>query len=210
MKKMLLIITVALIAGIFGLTASVFITSPGALLRTNMGQWAFQEIFTPEQDSNNPSVQIGQIVTPFSVLNFSGQHKQLPTAQRWQVINYWASWCGPCRKEMPMLNALNSESLGQFDVIGIALDDSQDAKEFLTTTPINFVSFQETPSQQDSSSRMGNAWGVLPFTVLINPEGKLMRRHIGQFENQQQLATWVSSTMNKKTSPLILWRLFCL
>jgi thiol-disulfide isomerase/thioredoxin len=200
MKKMLLIIAVAVIAGLFGLAASVFITGPGALLRTNIGQWAFQEIFTPEQDSNNPNVKIGQVVTPFSVLDFSGKQKQLPNRGRWQVINYWASWCEPCRKEMPMLNTLSSQSQGQIDVIGIALDDIQEAKAFLRTTPISFVSYQETPSQLDSSSRMGNAWGVLPFTVLVNPEGKLMRRHIGQFKNQQQLDTWVSSAMHQKTT----------
>ena len=196
MKKIFLIITVALLAGILGVAASVFITGPGAMLRTNFGQWLFQEVFTPERDAKNPSLEIGQTVTPFSVQNFTGKPQQLPIPQRWQVINYWASWCGPCRKEMPMLNTLHLQRESQFEVIGIALDDINDAKEFLITTPISFVSYQESPSKLDSSSRMGNTWGVLPFTVLINPQGVLMRRHIGQFENQQQLDKWVSSAMH--------------
>lgn len=196
MKKMLLITLVALLAGMLGLAASVFISGPGALLRTNLGQWLFQEVFTPKRDVKNLSIEIGQVVTPFSVLDFSGKPQQLPIPKRWQVINYWASWCGPCRKEMPMLNTLQSQSQGQFDVIGIALDDINDAKDFLRGTPISFVSYQEAPSQHDSSSRLGNAWGVLPFTVLINPEGMLLRRHIGQFENQQQLDAWVSEVIH--------------
>lgn len=196
MKKMILIITIAMLAGILGVATSVFITGPGALLRTNFGQWLFQEVFTPERDAKNPSLEIGQTVAPFSVLDFTGKPQLLPIPQRWQVINYWASWCGPCRKEMPMLNTLHSQSQSQFEVIGIALDNINDAKDFLNTTPISFVSYHEVPSQLDSSTRLGNAWGVLPFTVLINPEGVLIRRHIGQFESQQQLDDWISSAMH--------------
>jgi thiol-disulfide isomerase/thioredoxin len=197
MKKTLLIIGLALVAGLIGLVSSVVITGPGALLRTNIGQWLFQEVFTPEQNAVNDMHKIGQRVPAFTVMDFSGQPQSLPKPGQWQVINYWASWCAPCRKEMPLLNNLSAQSAGRYEVLGIALDNTTDAKAFLENTPIDFVSFQEMPSKQDSSSRMGNAWGVLPFTVLISPDGRLMRRHIGQFDSAKQLQAWLSEGMSK-------------
>jgi thiol-disulfide isomerase/thioredoxin len=193
MKKYLLILALAFLAGLVGLASSVYITGPGALLRSNIGQWLFQEILTPVQDTDYSSIKIGQRVPAFTVTDFSGQPYSLPKPGHWQVLNYWASWCAPCRKEMPLLNNLSTQSAGSYEVIGIALDNSADAKAFLAETPIAFVSFQELPSQQDSSSRMGNGWGVLPFTVLISPDGRLMRRHIGKFESAQQLQEWLSA-----------------
>ena len=198
MKKILLILGLALVAGLIGLVSSVVITGPGALLRTNIGQWLFQEVFTPEQNVTNNSIKIGQIVPTFTVMDFSGQPQRLPKPSHWQVINYWASWCAPCRKEMPLLNELNTQSAGRYEVVGIALDNPADAKAFLEETPTAFVSFQEMPSKKDSSSRMGNAWGVLPFTVLISPDGRLMRRHIGQFESMPQLQAWLTEGSAKK------------
>ena len=198
MKKILLILGLALVAGLIGLVSSVVITGPGALLRTNIGQWLFQEVFTPEQNAVNGRYKIGHRVPVFTVMDFSGQAQRLPKPGHWQVINYWASWCAPCSKEMPLLNQLNTQSAGRYQVIGIALDNPADAKAFLEEIPTAFVSYQELPSQQDSSSRMGNSWGVLPFTVLISPDGRLLRRHIGQFESAPQLHAWLSAGMANK------------
>ncbi len=198
MKKILLILGLALVAGLIGLVSSVVITGPGVLLRTNIGQWLFQEVIAPKQAASNANSKIGQRVPTFVVTHFSGQPQRLPKPGHWQVINYWASWCAPCRKEMPLLNELNTQSAGRYEVVGIALDNPEDAKTFLEQTPIAFVSYQELPSQQDSSSRLGNGWGVLPFTVLISPDGRLLRRHIGQFESTQQLQQWLTEGLAKK------------
>ncbi len=198
MKKILFVLALALLAGLAGLASSVYITGPGALLRSPAGQWLFQEVFTPTADAHLVRSSIGQLVPAFTVHNFSGQPQRLPKPGQWQVINYWASWCAPCRKEMPLLNHLSTQSAGRYVVIGVALDNAADAQRFLAQTPIAFNSFQEAPSKQDSSSRMGNAWGVLPFTVLINPEGKLLRRHIGPFESQAQLQHWLAEGTAQK------------
>jgi thiol-disulfide isomerase/thioredoxin len=198
MKKILLILAIALLAGLLGLACSVFIAGPGALLRTTAGQWLFQEVFTPTQDQSHNRINIGEIVPAFSVLDFSGQSRALPKPGQWQVINYWASWCAPCRKEMPLLSAMNNQSAGRFAVIGIALDDKADAQAFLAETPIGFEPYQETPSPFDSSSRLGNDWGVLPYTVLIDPQGRLRRKHIGQFDSQPQLNDWLSEGMRSE------------
>lgn len=195
MKKILLILALALLAGLFGISCSVWIADPGALLRTDIGQWFFQEIIRPQHATKQPRIQIDQQVPAFAVLDFSGQSHILPKPGQWQVINYWASWCGPCRKEMPLLNAIAKQSQARYEVIGIALEDKADAQAFLAETPIVFVSYLQAPSRFDSSSRMGNDWGVLPFTVLIDPQGVLRRRHIGQFDSQAQLNEWLTEGM---------------
>ncbi len=60
--------------------------------------------------------------------------------------------------------------------------------------PVRFALWLEPASERDSSVWLGNARGVLPYTVLIDAEGRLQRRHYGAFPNAQAIADWVEAT----------------
>lgn len=95
------------------------------------------------------------------------------------VINFWASWCGPCREEMPFLERAWKEYKDKGVIfLGInVLDEEKNAKDF-----INFFNISYT-NLKDSSGKVTNTYGVvgLPVTFFIDKEGRIVRRNYGPF-----------------------------
>lgn len=93
------------------------------------------------------------------------------------LVNFWASWCGPCRKEMPLLNAIHNkyEPLG-FTVLGINVEEQvADAKSFLAERPVDF------PILLDGKNRISKLYNVIamPTTIIIDRDGKIRFIHQG-------------------------------
>lgn len=93
------------------------------------------------------------------------------------LLNFWASWCGPCRQEMPLLNAINERysKLG-FSVIGVSVDkDSSLADKLLKDIPVAF------PVLYDNLSQVSATYDVsaMPTTVLIDRDGNMRYIHKG-------------------------------
>lgn len=193
--KPLKVLAAALGAAVLGLALGLFIAGPGVLLRTDLGQALFARFVPPKYPAPGGAAQPGQAVRPFTVHGFDGRPRTLPTPGRWQVINYWASWCGPCRLEMPWLDAVHAGSQGRFEVVGIALESPAAAQTLLADIPVRFSQHHEPAGPADSSVLLGNGWGVLPFTVLIDPQGRLVKRHIGVFAGEDQLRAWLAEGM---------------
>ena len=118
---------------------------------------------------------------PFPTFAFTNDAGQVVSARALQgritLINFWASWCLPCRQEMPALDAL-SRSLRDdslFATLGINVDASRgDARTFLGEVPISFPTIFGGP---DLGPRFGYAG--LPYTALVDAEGRIVRRFLG-------------------------------
>jgi peroxiredoxin len=93
------------------------------------------------------------------------------------MINFWASWCGPCREEMPLLESIYKKynKLG-FTMIGVNVEpDSKAADEWLKATPVSF------PILYDTDSKVSKLYDVagMPSTVIIDRNGNLRKLHRG-------------------------------
>jgi thiol-disulfide isomerase/thioredoxin len=93
------------------------------------------------------------------------------------LINFWASWCGPCREEMPLLNALHNKykPLG-FTVLGVNVEEQADsARGFLGNFPVDF------PVLLDNKNRVSKLYNVvaMPTTVVVDRDGNLRYLHKG-------------------------------
>lgn len=99
---------------------------------------------------------------------------------RWVVVNFWATWCGPCLKEMPALSALDTMR-EHIDVVGLAYEDTtpEEMQAFLAKHPVSYpiamVDVYDPP--KDFETPAG-----LPTTYLIGPDGKVAKRFIGPVE----------------------------
>ena len=95
------------------------------------------------------------------------------------LLNFWATWCAPCRKEMPALDRLHNKlNNGNFEVVGIHVGPSlSGVQRFLEQVPVEFTILI------DQNMELSN-WGVLglPTTFLVNPEGQLVYRAVGERE----------------------------
>ncbi len=124
----------------------------------------------------------------FALPDSSGQMVSLDDYKGQVVlINFWASWCAPCRKEMPLLDELQQRyaPLG-FTMLGINVEeDSSLADEFLRGTPVNF------PILYDRANKVSEAYDVIamPTTIIVDREGKVRFIHHGYqagYENEYQ------------------------
>jgi len=160
-----------------------------------LGVWLRGELdqaHTPPAPPGLTIVALGASAEPLLGTTLDGSKQALPGAGRWRLINFWASWCPPCVKEMPILDAYHrAQGDTGVQVIGIALEDAADARAFLDRVPVGFPIFAEPNSRSDSSVRLGNTRGVLPYTVLIDPQGRLVAQHLRPFPDVEALAEWV-------------------
>ena len=97
--------------------------------------------------------------------------------QQWVVLNYWATWCAPCRKEIPDLSALN-EARDDVIVLGLAFEDTEIEnfdeflKEFDPSYPLLLVDVYAPPEPFGAPK-------VLPTTIILNPEGYPVKTFLG-------------------------------
>ncbi len=110
------------------------------------------------------------------------------------LINVWASWCGPCVEEMPMLATFAAaQPADGVQVVGLAIDTPDGVRDFLDRVPVTYPIVIEQPAQDDASVRLGNAQGLLPYTVLVGADGKIVKQKLGPFADGE-LERWVGST----------------
>ncbi|KVE39752.1 TlpA family protein disulfide reductase [Burkholderia sp. TSV86] len=97
------------------------------------------------------------------------------------VVNFWASWCGPCVAEMPELVSLSHEyAKKDIHFVGIGVDSEQNVKNFLKKVPVDYPIFVSGYTGADLARNFGNTAGALPFTVVIDASGKIRMTKLGQ------------------------------
>ena len=181
------LLAAALAAGVLGALASLwFGGSP--LLRTDAGQQALHAAMDATAPAPPPGVKPakpGEAMPPLKLADLHGQMQSLPGAYagRSLLINVWASWCGPCIEEMPELDRYaRSQGKQGVQVLGLALDTPENIQEFLGRVPVAYPILVDTPGPADASVWLGNLKGVLPYSVLVGADGRILKQKIGPFE----------------------------
>ncbi|MBY5161088.1 TlpA family protein disulfide reductase [Salsipaludibacter albus] len=112
------------------------------------------------------------------------------------VINFWASWCGPCREEMPMLDQFATDNADRLDLVGVTVDfRPDDATEFLDEVDVGFDSWLDPDGQvlaREVSVR------PMPTTLFVDADGMVVHRHIGEI-TRAQLADAVTEHLGVET-----------
>ncbi len=186
-KNSVVVVLIALAAGALGVIASLLTTGPGPLLRSEPGQRAVNALLSANAPKPLPGVavaQLGQAVPTMTLPVLDGSNLTLPAAYRSRLllINVWASWCGPCVREMPELQRYSAQHAPNgAQVVGIALDDPIAVRAFLKRVTVSYPILLDTPGPADAGVRLGNASGVLPYSILVSPDGHLLKQRIGPF-----------------------------
>lgn len=106
------------------------------------------------------------------------------------VLNFWATWCSPCREEMPELSQLHAEYQDKnVTVLGIAIDEQNQVKMFMQATPVNYPLVVSEEEGMVLSSRLGNDKDILPYTIIIDTKGKVVKTYFGRISKLALVAT---------------------
>lgn len=96
------------------------------------------------------------------------------------VVNFWATWCPPCVDEMPDLDRLQTQFGSRAQIIGIGIDSAKNINEFTQKVKVSYPLLVAGVTGTELSRQLGNATGGLPFTVLIDANGRVSERISGR------------------------------
>ena len=129
-------------------------------------------IVIPFQESENERI----VMSDFFLENMEGETISIVEFRGEKtLINFWATWCRPCRKEMPMLNGVFlSQDPSDFSVVGIAIDKPEKVKQFVAELGIDFPIMVGQSEAYDVMKDLGNEALTLPYTIIIDEEGEVV------------------------------------
>lgn len=140
-----------------------------------------------EEASTLPGTPIPERLPPFAINDLQGRPT---TVAAWPgkslILNFWATWCAPCQREIPLLKALSSEwSDRGIQVVGIAVDHADKVQGFADRFKIGYPLLVGEQDALDLAADLGLASPVFPFTVFIDRRGHVVALFIGELHRTQ-------------------------
>ena len=117
-------------------------------------------------------------------------------AEKIVVLNFWATWCEPCREEMPELSKLHDTYKNKnLVVLGVAIDDVGAVGNFVKETKVSYPLFAADMQGMQYATNLGNDKDVLPYTVIIKTDGTVAKTYFGRV-TQHLLEETLSKLLN--------------
>ncbi len=167
MKNKLVMIGIGMLAIGFG----------GYLLQSNLAEKS-----NPAIESANASLATGDNKLQFQLKDVDGVLRQ---SSEWdgkaRLINFWATWCAPCRREIPLLIATQEKfAADNLQVIGIAVDFPDEVAAYAEEAEFNYPILVGQEDAMAVAESSGVEFIGLPFTMVISPAGDLIKTHVGE------------------------------
>ncbi len=150
------------------------------------GNYLVKTLKHPPEPSQATQTLIGSPVPEFSMLGLDGVRENI---SQWQgkvrVINFWATWCEPCKREIPALIELQ-EQYGRLglQVVGISMDvKAEDARKYAQEHNINYPILADKDAM-DVALMLGNDVGVIPYTVFVDQAGNIHKVKYGEVDRE--------------------------
>lgn len=111
------------------------------------------------------------------------------------VVNFWATWCPPCVEEMPDLQRVRDEYRGRgVEVIGIGIDSAERIRDFRERLRLSLPLLVAGAAGSELGQALGNRAGALPYTVLVDRQGRVVQRKLGQIK-PAELRSWLDAQL---------------
>jgi thiol-disulfide isomerase/thioredoxin len=108
------------------------------------------------------------------------------------LVNFWATWCTPCRDEMPLFEAMyRLHQKDGFTIIGIAIDNPSRSQPFLDSMDISYPILYAENTGMQLLEETGNGQGLLPYSLLLDKNGNVLDQVLGKID-ESQIQAWLS------------------
>ncbi len=178
MKNTLIFIVVMVIAGSAGFALQRFLAT-GPTEPTGKFEAA---------DAANP--MIGLMRPEFAMKDIEGNIRNI---KDWDgqviVLNFWATWCPPCLEEIPHFIEIQDQMQGKgLQIVGIAVDNEEDVKQFASDVGMNYPVMAGETEAIGLSQKYGNSIGGLPFSAIIDQNGKITHIITGELSESRLIS----------------------
>lgn len=157
----------------------VFLLAAATLLLVACGQ----------ENSTNPPLPpamapgAGKALLALSLPDLAGTPQAL---SQWKgkilVVNYWATWCPPCKDEMPGFSRIHQKfAANGIQFVGISIDSAEKVRKFQAATPVRYPLLLGSMEDMRTAVDLGNAAQGLPFTVILDRQGEVYSTKLGKF-----------------------------
>ncbi|MDH5435272.1 MAG: TlpA family protein disulfide reductase [Gammaproteobacteria bacterium] len=173
-----IIFVAGLLALVVGITAASF--SSGSL-----------DSYLGKQVRPDASLMTGSLLPDFQLPDMDGN---IQSSTNWKgkvlLVNFWATWCPPCRKEIPaFLDVMSTHGDRGFQVVGIAIDEKNSVQDYIDSMGIEYPVLIGKNDAIEISKQLGNRLGALPYTLITDRTGKVILTHRGELTKEDLLKT---------------------
>lgn len=160
-----------------------------AVLAAAVGGYMQHRAESPPQ----PTALVGQPAPALTLPDLSGKQHNLDDYRGHRVVlNFWASWCLPCREEMPALDRAQRQYAGHgATVLGVAMDQPAPVRAFLAAHPVGYPILLGQLTAPGTALQFGDRGEVLPYSVLIGADGRVLDQHAGPLDDAR-LQQWLA------------------
>jgi len=170
----------------------MFNRASGLALALLLGIAGCEEPASPSQQSHLGTEQNGQ-PTPdagaaeLALPDLQGEDRRIADFRGEVVlVNFWATWCAPCLREIPALREVRRKYRNQgFEVLGIAIDQRDPVVRFVEEQHIEYPVLDGEGGGMKLLNALGNETGAIPFSVIVDRQGEIRSRHMGELTSEQ-------------------------
>lgn len=134
-----------------------------------------------------PTASIPDVLPDFTLGDLEGQPRSIRSWQgKSMIVNFWATWCAPCRREIPLLKKLQAEHGAEgFQIVGVAVDFREDVLKYAQDIGIDYPLLIGEQDGLDAVNKFGQGSLGFPFTVFTDNQQRIVMFHLGEIHPEQ-------------------------
>lgn len=177
-------VAVAVIAAVAGSLIYRYVAMPRAATEITV------EPATPqaaEADTAEPPSAVPTTLPDFTLGDLSGTPRSIRSwPGKSMIVNFWATWCAPCRREIPLLRELQKQHGAEgFQIVGVAVDVREDVVKYAQEIGIDYPVLIGEQDGLDAVNKFGQGSIGFPFTVFADNQGRIVLFHLGEIHKEQ-------------------------
>lgn len=173
-------IAIALVAAAAGFGIYHFAVAPR--MQTAAVPAATEEAAAPE-----PAAAIPDVLPDFTLGDIEGQPRSIRSWEgKSMIVNFWATWCAPCRREIPLLRKIQADHGPEgFQIVGVAVDFREDVLKYAKEIGIDYPVLIGEQEGLDAVNKFGQGSLGFPFTVFTDNQQRIVMFHLGEIHPEQ-------------------------